>query len=130
MGDDNLVVVEAAGHLVLPGFVDAHLHAWEGQLRGLAPGATFEHYVAIAHQRLGAAYRPEDVYAGTLMSALQCLNAGVTGIIDNFHNHRSPDHGDAAQLEDCHTLEIRAYGVRELGRMDLTGVQPAQRRGS
>jgi 5-methylthioadenosine/S-adenosylhomocysteine deaminase len=96
MGDDNLVVVDAAGHLVFPGFVDAHLHAWEGQLRGFAPGATFEQYVAIAHQRLGAAYRPEDVYAGTLMSAVQCLNAGVTGIIDNFHNHRSPAHGDAA----------------------------------
>jgi cytosine/adenosine deaminase-related metal-dependent hydrolase len=96
MGDDNVVVVEAAGHLVLPGFVDAHLHAWEGQLRGFAPGATFEQYVAIAHQRFGAAYRPEDVYAGTLMSTLQCLNAGVTGIIDNFHNHRSPAHGDAA----------------------------------
>ena len=93
---EDALVVEAAGHLVLPGFVDAHLHAWEGQLRGFAPGATFEQYVAIAHQRLGAAYRPEDVYAGTLMSALQCLNAGVTGIIDNFHNHRSPDHGDAA----------------------------------
>jgi hypothetical protein len=32
--------------------------------------------------------------------------------------------GDAAQLEDCRTLEVRAYGVRELGRMGLTGVHP------
>ena len=35
--------------------------------------------------------------------------------------------GDAAQLEDCRTLEVRAYGVRELAWMGLTGVQPEQR---
>jgi hypothetical protein len=32
--------------------------------------------------------------------------------------------GDAAQLEDCRTLDVRPYGVRELGRMPLRPVRP------
>ncbi|MGH3550228.1 MAG: amidohydrolase family protein [Pseudonocardiaceae bacterium] len=30
---DGTIVVDATGMIVMPGFVDSHLHAWAGQLR-------------------------------------------------------------------------------------------------
>jgi DNA-binding winged helix-turn-helix (wHTH) protein len=45
------VVIDAAGTIAVPGFVDAHVHAWEGQLRGTAPTLDFGGYLALATTR-------------------------------------------------------------------------------
>ncbi|MEU9370499.1 amidohydrolase family protein [Streptomyces avermitilis] len=41
-------------------------------------------------------YRPEDVYAGTLLGRLEALHSGVTTMLDWYHVARSHDHEDAA----------------------------------
>jgi len=33
----NAQVIDATNTIVIPGFVDAHLHSWEGQLRRIIP---------------------------------------------------------------------------------------------
>ena len=37
----DAVTLDARGMIALPGFVDAHVHAWEGQLRGAAAAVDF-----------------------------------------------------------------------------------------
>lgn len=39
---------------------------------------------------------PEDVYESVLCGALECLDAGVTSVVDHFHAFNSPQHLDAA----------------------------------
>ena len=45
---------------------------------------------------IAAAYRPEDGYAGNLVSALGAIEAGITTLLDWSHILNTPEHADAA----------------------------------
>lgn len=103
----DAVVVDASDCIVMPGMVDSHVHAWEGQLRGLSPNADFESYLSLAHGQLGPQYTPEDLNIAERLTAAQAVNGGITTIIDNCHNCRTPEHADAA-VEALFASGIRA----------------------
>jgi len=107
------VVIDAAGTIAVPGFVDAHVHAWEGQLRGTAPTLDFGGYLGFTAFGYGPHYRPHDNYAGTLATALVALDAGITTIVDNSHNSRTPEHSSAAveALIDAGIRGVHASGA-------------------
>jgi len=95
--DGQAVVVDVAGRVLIPGMHDTHRHCWQNQLRRLVPDLCgVEQYLALAHGSLAPHYRPEDVYAGTLISAFGCLDAGITCVMDFSHNSRTASHSDAA----------------------------------
>ena len=97
LGAENARVIDGAGMIVMPGFVDAHRHAWQGTLRRLMPNvATLDAYIDATHFSLARFYRPEDMYLGNRLTALSCLDAGTTTIIDASHNARSAEHSDAS----------------------------------
>ena len=100
-------VLDARGTIAIPGFVDSHVHAWEGQLRGLAPTADFAAYLGLTAFGHGPHYRPSDMYAGTFATALAALDAGITTIVDNSHNALTPAHSQAA-IEAVRDAGIRA----------------------
>ncbi len=88
-------IIDASDAIVVPGFVDAHRHSWEGQLRRINPNApTLAAYSAATHLSFAKAYRPQDMYVGNLVTALGCIDAGITCVIDNSHNARSARHSD------------------------------------
>jgi 5-methylthioadenosine/S-adenosylhomocysteine deaminase len=94
---DDAEVIDAAAMIVMPGFVDAHRHAWQGTLRRLMPNVdNLGDFVNATHSALGKYYRPHDMYLGNLLTALSCLDAGTTTIVDASHNARSPEHSDAS----------------------------------
>ncbi len=109
---EDATVLDATGTIAVPGFVDSHLHAWEGQLRGVAPTADFAGYLGLTAFVYGPRYRPQDNYAGTLLTALTALNAGITTVVDNAHNALTPDHS-AASIEALRDAGIR--GVHAVG---------------
>jgi 5-methylthioadenosine/S-adenosylhomocysteine deaminase len=105
---DDAEVIDAAGHIVLPGLIDAHHHAWLGVMRRLMPDVDdLFAYIDVAAEKLGAQYRPIDMYASTKLTAVASLDAGITTIIDACHNSRSPEHTDAA-LEALDAAGVRA----------------------
>ncbi len=90
-------VIDARGRIVIPGFVDTHRHAWEGQLRRINPNsADLDDYIAGTHASFATHYRPQDMYIGNLLTSLGALDSGITTLIDNSHNSRSIDHARAA----------------------------------
>jgi cytosine/adenosine deaminase-related metal-dependent hydrolase len=100
-------IVNAAGRIVIPGFVDTHRHTWEACIRGVAPDATLDDYFVDILDTYAPHYRPEDVYAGNLAGSLECLSAGITTLVDWSHINNTPEHSDAA-LQALNEAGIRA----------------------
>lgn len=110
---DGAQVIDATEMIVMPGFVDSHRHAWEGQLRRIDPNSpTLLDYLNSTHFSFATHYRPEDMYVGNLLTALGALDAGITTLVDNSHNARSPAHSDASvdALEDAGIRAVYAPG--------------------
>lgn len=101
------IVVEAAGCLVAPGFVDGHRHCWQGSLRRLAVDADLPTYIAITHDGIARHYRPEDMLVGNQVALYGALDAGFTTVLDLSHNSRSAAHSDAV-LQAYRDTGIRA----------------------
>jgi 5-methylthioadenosine/S-adenosylhomocysteine deaminase len=123
-------VIDASEAIVIPGFVDAHRHSWEGQLRRINPNAqTLAAYSAATHLSFAKSYRPQDIYAGNLVTALGCIDAGITCIIDNSHNSRSARHSDEAirALMDSGIRAVHASGAPQAGDWDHQWPQDLER---
>jgi 5-methylthioadenosine/S-adenosylhomocysteine deaminase len=120
-GPDALIV-DGAGMIAIPGFVDSHLHAWEAQLRGVAPQVDFAGYLGLTAFGAGPRYSPNDVRTGVRASALTALAGGITTLVDNAHDAVTPDHARAA-VEGLRDAGIR--GVSAVGApfgADPTGI--------
>jgi cytosine/adenosine deaminase-related metal-dependent hydrolase len=113
-------VIDASNSILIPGFVDCHRHSWEGVLRRIIPNGDIAKYMATTHQGFALYYRPHDIYIGNLITALGCIDAGITCIIDNSHNSRSAAHSDAAvqALFDSGIRAVHASGAPQTGTWD------------
>jgi cytosine/adenosine deaminase-related metal-dependent hydrolase len=92
---DGAITVDLAGMILMPGFVDGHRHCWQNQLRHLICDADIDEYIALTHGTTALHYRPEDMYAGDLVTLYGALDAGFTTVLDFSHNSRSRAHSDA-----------------------------------
>ena len=117
----NARQIDATGMIVIPGLIDTHRHAWEGQLRRINPNShTLEDYCNATHFSYAPHYRPRDIYVGNLLTALGAIDAGITTILDNAHNSRSARHSDAAveALLDAGIRAVHAPGAPLTGAWD------------
>jgi cytosine/adenosine deaminase-related metal-dependent hydrolase len=88
-------VIDARDMIVIPGLVDAHMHAWQNVFRRVIADADFERYGNFA-TALIPAIRPEDVYIGNLLSGAGALQSGITCMLDYSHISKTPEISDAA----------------------------------
>ena len=101
-------IIDAKGTIVMPGFIDAHHHAWLGVMRRLMPDVDdLFAYIDVVAEKLGAHYRPQDMFVSNRLTAIASLDAGITTIVDACHSSRSPDHTDAA-IDALNQSGIRA----------------------
>jgi cytosine/adenosine deaminase-related metal-dependent hydrolase len=80
----------------MPGMIDTHRHMWQTAMRGYGADWTLTQYFVWYYLEWGKTFRPEDVHAGNLLSALEALDAGVTTTVDWSHGLQTPEHADAA----------------------------------
>ncbi|KAK6515806.1 hypothetical protein TWF281_004396 [Arthrobotrys megalospora] len=88
-------IIDCAGKLISPGFVDAHHHCWQTQLKGRHANQMLLEYLPTGNL---AAYlfEPNDIYLGELGGLMELIDAGVTTVVDHCHAIYSPEHADAA----------------------------------
>ena len=105
-------VIDAAGHVVVPGFVDTHRHTWQTQMRAICADWTLNDYFFGMRLTISPAYTADDVYVGNHLGALEALDAGVTTILDFSHCNNTPEHADAAiqGLADARIRALHCYG--------------------
>jgi 5-methylthioadenosine/S-adenosylhomocysteine deaminase len=110
--DDAAAVVDATNRIVLPGFVDTHHHFYQGLLRNiLANGLLNPDYTRDIGNTLTPAYRPEDAYAGVLVTALGMIDMGTTTAVDTSQVAHTPEHSDACvrALQESGMRAVFAY---------------------
>ena len=101
-------VIDATGMIVMPGFVNAHLHTWQTGIRGVAGNWSIPEYLHQMHATIAPRYTANDTYLGNLVGALNQINLGATTIFDWCHNNATPAHSDAA------IRGLRESGIRAL----------------
>ncbi|GAB7039218.1 MULTISPECIES: amidohydrolase family protein [Catenuloplanes] len=104
--------IDAAGGILMPGMIDTHRHMWQTAQRGYGSDWTLTNYFYFYYINHVHAFRPEDVYAGNLLAALESMNAGVTTTVDWSHGLRTTAHADAAAdaLDRVPGRFVLAYG--------------------
>ena len=111
----HALVVNAAGMIVMPGFVDTHHHQFETPLRSIlsdgllgTAGDTVSSYQKTIIGTFTPSYLPEDARLGELVASLSQINAGVTTTVDTSQVSLTPEHTDAC-----------IAGLKESGRRVL-----------
>jgi 5-methylthioadenosine/S-adenosylhomocysteine deaminase len=106
-------VIDGAGMIAIPGFVDAHRHSWQTTIRNLNSDMTFMQFVLNVNQIYGPLHRPEHKYAGVFASALESIDAGVTTIVEAGISIEGPEDSDAmiAAMRDAGIRGLYCHGV-------------------
>lgn len=105
-------IVDGSHRLVTPGLVNAHIHTWEYQLRGIgADWVGMRDYFANMHGNLATHYGARDVYLGNVLGALNQLRGGTTTIVDWCHITRDAEMADAA-IDGLEEAGVRAVFAR------------------
>jgi len=109
--------IDATGGIVMPGMIDTHRHMWQTAMRGYGADWTLSQYFVWYYLQWGKSFRPQDVYAGNLLSAIEALDAGVTTTVDWSHGLQTTEHADAAvdALAEVPGRFVLAYGNIQQG---------------
>jgi 5-methylthioadenosine/S-adenosylhomocysteine deaminase len=109
--------IDASGGIVMPGMIDTHRHMWQTALRGYGADWTLAQYFVFFYLEWGKIFRPQDIHAGNLLSAIESLDAGVTTTVDWSHGLQTVDHADAAvdALQSVPGRFVLAYGNLQQG---------------
>ncbi|HET8560089.1 MAG TPA: amidohydrolase family protein [Marmoricola sp.] len=114
---DGTYEIDASGGIVMPGMIDTHRHMWQTAMRGYGADWTLTQYFVWYYLEHGKAFRPQDVHAGNLLSAVESLDAGVTTTVDWSHGLQTVEHADAAvdALQSVPGRFVLAYGNIQAG---------------
>ena len=87
---NDATTIDATGKVILPGFINAHMHFYSTLVRGLGkakPSGNFREVLENLWWRLDKKLSLEDTYYSALLMAISAIRAGTTTIIDH---HASP----------------------------------------
>ena len=106
-------VIDGAGMIAIPGFVDTHFHLWTSLFRMFVRADTPALGYFPTTAKLGPLMSPQDSYRAVRLGAADAISAGITTIHNWAHNTRSPEHADA-ELSAMRDMGLRgrfAYGT-------------------
>jgi 5-methylthioadenosine/S-adenosylhomocysteine deaminase len=117
---DGARTIDATGDIVIPGFIDTHRHTWETSIRTSAPDFALITYFGNILDKFAPHYRPDDVFAANQWGSLECINAGITTLVDWSHIMNTPAHADEAirGLEATGIRSVFAYGFPNTSLQD------------
>jgi putative selenium metabolism protein SsnA len=79
-------VIDATGKVVMPGYINAHMHFYSTMVRGLgkaAPSTDFGEVLKNLWWRLDEKITHEDIYYSALIMQLEAIRKGCTTLVDH-----------------------------------------------
>ncbi len=123
--DPETQVIDAAGHLVLPGLINAHFHSPVNHLKGSLPSLPLEIFMLYESPNLpGLKPSPRFAYVRTMLAAAEMLKLGTTSVQDDafFVPKPTPEIIDAVMqaYADCGIrarVALDQSNLPELGKL-------------
>src|ERR1700722_8342634 len=114
---EGALSIDASGGIIMPGMIDTHRHMWQTAMRGYGADWSLSQYFVWYYLQHGKNFRPEDIYAGNLLAAIESIDAGVTTTVDWSHGLQTTEHADAAvdAFEAVPGRFVLAYGNIQQG---------------
>jgi len=75
--------IDAAGHLLMPGLINAHFHSSANHLKGAFDSLPLEIFMLYESPADGAVMDPRAAYVRTMLGAAEMLRGGVTAVLDD-----------------------------------------------
>jgi cytosine/adenosine deaminase-related metal-dependent hydrolase len=126
-------ILDGAGMICMPGFVDTHWHLWTSLFRPYVRADVGSLGYFPVTSRLGPHMTPEDSYRSVRLGIAEALSAGVTTVHNWAHNVRSPEHADA-ELSAMRDSGIRGHfaygpvqGMPDDQPMDMAAIARTQK---
>ena len=107
-------VIDARGHIILPGFVNTHHHTWQSLVRNIhvANGLKLEPWLWVVYQ-VFEDINPDVTRAGTMIGLGELLKTGCTTSQDHFYAHpRGQKELVDVQIQAARELGIRFHPTR------------------
>ena len=101
VADDGVEVLEAAGKLVIPGFVNAHYHSHDVMAKGLFEELPFDLWMMHANPKSFGRRSHEEVRVRTLIGAAESLRNGITTMGWDQHDL----HAISVDVANAHWLD-------------------------
>ena len=118
--------LNAAGLLIIPGLINAHVHSNDDFLRGRVDKLPLEVYMLMAVPVTGVAeLRPEDLEVRTLLGAAEGLKTGTTCFLDDcYHIDRLRPEAIDAVLGAYNRIGMRAWVTANLSDKPMPDTIP------
>jgi 5-methylthioadenosine/S-adenosylhomocysteine deaminase len=88
--DETVREINAAGHLLMPGLVNAHFHSSANHLKGSFDSLPLEIFMLFETPADGTRDDARAAYVSTLLGAVEMLKCGVTTVLDDAFFVPSP----------------------------------------
>jgi 5-methylthioadenosine/S-adenosylhomocysteine deaminase len=82
-GAQDVRDIDATGHLLMPGLVNAHFHSSANHLKGSFESLPLEIFMLFETPADGARHDTRAAYVSTVLGAIEMLKSGVTTVLDD-----------------------------------------------
>ncbi|EXJ55174.1 hypothetical protein A1O7_08099 [Cladophialophora yegresii CBS 114405] len=106
--DPGIEIIDAAGYIVTPGFIDGHRHVFQSQLRSTVSNHTLLEYCAHLLQGRMVFLDADDMYLSQLSGLAEAISCGVTTVMDHSHVVTTPE-----RAERCIRATVES-GIRSI----------------
>ena len=124
LGPPSVRHIEATGHLLMPGLVNAHFHSSANHLKGSLESLPLEIFMLFETPADGTRNDARAAYVSTLLGAIEMLKSGVTTVLDDAFFVPAPSPSGIDAIMQAYfdsgiraTLALDQPNVPEIGKL-------------
>ena len=106
-------VIDAEGMVVLPGFINTHIHIFQSFLKGLGADHRLIEWLNLSALPYGQYMTPHQHYLAAQLACMEALKSGCTTLTEFFYTNQDPElaHGviDGMQSTGIRSVFIRTF---------------------
>jgi len=116
--------IDATGCILLPGFVNTHIHIFQSLLKGLGADHELVEWLNLSALPYGALATPRHHYLAAQLACMEAIRSGCTTLAEFFYTTQDPALADAV-IEGMLSTGMRSVFIRTFQDTGLDYGMPA-----